>query len=71
MSKTVFKSLEIVPSNLKVAIEIPDFNKKIEEEDVSEEELIDGKTIEELRQEAEEFEREFLQKKEQMLRDAE
>ncbi len=71
MSKTVFKSLEIMPSNLKVSIDIPDFNKKIEEDEVSEEELIDGKTMEQLRQEAEEFERDFLRRKEEALREAE
>ena len=71
MSKTVFKSLEVIPSNLKVAIEIPDFNKKIEEEDISEEELIERKSIEQLKFEADEFEKEFLQKRDEMIRNAE
>lgn len=71
MSKTVFKSLEIMPSNLKVSIDIPDFNKVVEQSENNEEELIDGKTIEELRQEAEAFERDFQLRKEAMLREAE
>lgn len=73
MSKRVFKGLEIVPSKIKVSIELPDV-KKVQEseiEELEEPELIDGKTIDELRKEADDFERQFEMKKQQMIADAE
>ena len=74
MAKTVFKGLDITPSTTKVSIDVPDFNPKKKEEDILElqepSELIDGKTISELKKEAEDFEKEFEQQKEEMVKSA-
>lgn len=73
MAKTVFRGLDITPSSTKVSIDVPDF-KPSREEDILElqepAELIDGKTLSDLKKEAEEFEKEFQQKKDEMIKAA-
>jgi flagellar assembly protein FliH len=71
MSKNVFKLMEIIPVNSKVDIELPVFNKPVEDAAEVDEELYNGKTIEELKIEAENFEKEFEEKKRRMLEEAE
>ena len=56
MSKNVFKSMEIVPMESRVSIEIPEFNKIQVKEETGEIETYEGKTIEDLKREADEFE---------------
>ena len=73
MAKTVFRGLDITPSSTKVSIDVPDF-KPSREEDILElqepAELIDGKTLSDLKKEAEEFEKEFQRKKDEMIKAA-
>ncbi|MBN2545278.1 MAG: flagellar assembly protein FliH [Spirochaetes bacterium] len=72
MAKSIFKGMEIVPSNIKVSIDIPKIQKKIKEvEEVREPEIYNGKTVEEIKREAEIFEKEFTEKKHSMIYDAE
>jgi flagellar assembly protein FliH len=72
VSKNVFKSLEIIPTESSVAIETPDFKKIFEKEvEAQEAETYNGKTIDELKKEVEEFEKNFALKREEMLKQAE
>lgn len=60
MSKNVFKSIEIVPSPTKIAIEIPDFNKKVKKEETQDIlKVLGGKSIEEIKSEKEKLEKEI------------
>lgn len=70
MAKNVFKQMEIMPSNIKVSIDTPEI--RIKEEEIKEPEILyEGKSIDELKKEADEFERTFLERKEKMLSEAE
>jgi len=72
VSKNVFKSLKIIPTESSVAIETPDFKKIFEKEvEAQEAETYNGKTIDELKKEVEEFEKNFALKREEMLKQAE
>ncbi|OHD11079.1 MAG: hypothetical protein A2086_03550 [Spirochaetes bacterium GWD1_27_9] len=65
MSRNVFKSMEITPQVKKISIVVPEFHRP-ESELEAVEELYEGKTIEELQKEVEEFEKNFSTKKEAM-----
>lgn len=72
MSKQVFKPMDIAPSNIKVFIKPPEFIEQVEQKKSSDElEEYDGKTIEELKIEAEAFEKSFETKKQEMIQKAE
>lgn len=72
MSKRVFKKMEIKPSNIRISIDVPDIAKRSErEEETQEPELYDGKSIDQLKREAEEFEASFNEKKDGMISEAE
>lgn len=72
MAKRVFRSMEIIPSDIKISIDVPDLKLKEKEiPELSEAETFDGKTIEDLKKEAEAFEAQFEEKKNKMIQEAE
>ncbi|MCG8569418.1 MAG: flagellar assembly protein FliH [Spirochaetes bacterium] len=71
MSKNVFKSLEIVPTEMKVSISAPEFHRIIPQEEDAEAELFEGKTIEQLKEERDQFEKDFEVQKQAMIAEAE
>jgi flagellar assembly protein FliH len=71
VSKNVFKSMEIIPTDSRISIEIPEFNKIQIKEESGQIETYEGKTIEDLKREAEDFEKNFDSKKQEMLSGAE
>ncbi len=72
MSKRVYKRFEFVPSEIKVVIDTPQFNVQSDEEsDEDGKELIEGKTIDQLKKEADEFIASFEDQKMQMIAEAE
>lgn len=72
MAKKVFKNLEVIPSDIRISIDIPEVKPKIEkkEEEYKSQIMMEGKTIEELKFEAQQFEKEFIQKKAAMIASA-
>jgi flagellar assembly protein FliH len=72
VAKKVFKNLEVVPSDIRISIDIPEIKTRFEkkEEDLKTTAVIDGKSIDEIKSEAERFEREFELKKQAMIADA-
>lgn len=58
MSKNLFKYIEVKPTDNKFVIDAPDFNHLIVEE-VAEENVMEGKSIEDLRSERDKFESDF------------
>jgi flagellar assembly protein FliH len=71
VAKRVFKGMEIIPSNIKVSVDIPNIEHEQEvSPDTQELEVYEGKTIDELREEAAIFEQEFEEKKKKMLEEA-
>ncbi len=72
MSKKVYKNIEIIPSNTKISIDIPNIKitPKKEIEEIDEKEKIDLEKLEILKKEAEEFESNFNEKKQTMLSEA-
>jgi len=72
VAKRVFRSMEIIPSDIKISIDVPDLKLKEKEiPELSEAETFDGKTIEDLKKEAEAFEAQFEEKKNKMIQEAE
>ncbi|MCK4797190.1 MAG: flagellar assembly protein FliH [Spirochaetes bacterium] len=72
MAKRVFKSMEIVPSNIRISIDTPDIISKTEKDaEIHEPIMFEGKSIDELQKESEDFEKEFIQKKVSMIAEAE
>ncbi len=73
MPKNVFKQAEIIPSSTKISIDIPEIKIKQKEEivELEENEKIDLEKYQELKQEADEFEKNFNEKKLAMLKNAE
>ncbi len=73
MSKRVFRNTEIVPSTIKISIDVPDFKSKKESEiaELPVPEIIEGKSIDDLKKEAEEFEKSFEERKRLLLQQAE
>ena len=64
MPKNVFKQAEIIPSSTKISIDIPEIKIKQKEEvvELEENEKIDLEKYQELKQESEEFEKNFNEK---------
>lgn len=72
MPKTIFRSNELKPSPIKVSIDIPKIEKnKKEKETVEEVHVVEGKNLEDLKRERDEFEKEFEQYKQTKLKEAE
>lgn len=73
MPKNVYKQAEIIPSSTKISIDIPEIKMKQKEEivELEEREKIDLEKYQELKAEAEEFEKTFNDKKADMINSAE
>ena len=73
MAKNVFKNIEIVPSSTKISIDVPEIKIKPRKEEIieiEESEKVDLEKLQELKKEAEEFEKNFNEKKQSMIADA-
>lgn len=74
MTKNVFKKIEIIPSDTKISIEVPDIKQKPKKDEmikIEESEKIDLEKLQDLKKEAEEFEKSFNDKKQTMIDEAE
>lgn len=74
MAKTIFRRGEVLPSTIKVSIDTPKFERTIRDKDKDKTEdiaVLEGKSLEELKKEREEFEREFEERKRAMIAEAE
>ena len=71
MAKRVFRNSEILPSKIKVSIDVPDFKISEETPEQQKEESIEVINLDNLKKEAEDFEKNFEDRKKRMIQEAE